>query len=82
MLQRTQQAEQRAYPHPSRQPDCAGSCSGTGLKHTAVFGNVQLQFPHPLVQPWRYPGTEWYGKGKDGCGEAQLPHMLLVLNNL
>lgn len=84
MLQRTQQAEQEHTPTALTSQTVPGSWSrsGTGLKHKAAFGNLQFQLPSPLVHTWRYPGTEWYGKGKDGCGEAQRPHMLLVLNNL
>lgn len=42
-------------------------------------GNAELQepggcLPHTPVPAWHYPGTEWVGEGKDGCGWAQLPH--------
>lgn len=38
------------------------SCSGTGLNHKSVS----------VAQAQCYPGTDWYGKGKEGWGESQL----------
>lgn len=62
-------------PHSPR-PCCARGWAGA----LGGWRNLQGCLPHALVSAWQ--GHEWVGKGKDECGEVQLPHMLLVLNNL
>lgn len=65
-------------PHSPR-PSCARGWAGApGAAGTSGAGSLA----HTLFPAWHYPGTEWVGKGKDGCGWAQLPHTLLVLTNL